>query len=117
MPAAATPHGPYDAAPGSADGPDTVPAALRDIWTRMGEQDQRLQNLEASTREQHAALARIDARTGEMRDVLDAFSNLQGAFRVLEAAGKLARPVAWIAGTVTALAAAWQGVKTWGIFR
>ena len=51
---------------------------------------------------------RIDKATA---DVVSAFNAAQGAFTVLEWLGKLAKPILWIGGLVTAAGIIWQNLK------
>jgi hypothetical protein len=51
---------------------------------------------------------RIDKATS---DVVSAFNAAQGAFVVLEWLGKLAKPILWIGGLVTAAGIIWQNIK------
>jgi hypothetical protein len=51
---------------------------------------------------------RIDKATS---DVVSAFNAAQGAFTVLEWLGKLAKPILWIGGLVTAAGIIWQNIK------
>jgi hypothetical protein len=55
-----------------------------------------------------AKVDRIDKATA---DVVSAFSAAQGAFAVLEWLGKLAKPILWIGGLVTAAGIIWQNLK------
>ena len=51
---------------------------------------------------------RIDKAT---TDVVAAFSAAQGAFTVLEWLGKLAKPILWVGGVITALGIVWQNLR------
>ena len=55
-----------------------------------------------------AKVDRIDKATS---DVVSAFNAAQGAFTVLEWLGKLAKPILWIGGLVTAAGIIWQNLK------
>jgi hypothetical protein len=55
-----------------------------------------------------AKVDRIDKATS---DVVSAFNAAQGAFTVLEWLGKLAKPILWIGGLVTAAGIIWQNIK------
>lgn len=58
--------------------------------------------------ELYAVVKKIEADTA---GIVDVFQSLNGAFKVLHCIGKLARPIGWIAATVTAVAAAWASIK------
>jgi hypothetical protein len=51
---------------------------------------------------------RIDKATA---DVVAAFGAAQGAFTVLEWLGKLAKPILWIGGVMTAVGIIWQNFR------
>lgn len=51
---------------------------------------------------------RIDKATA---DVVSAFGAAQGAFTVLEWFGKLARPLMWIGGVMTAIGVLWHNFR------
>jgi hypothetical protein len=51
---------------------------------------------------------RIQAGTA---DVVAAFGAAQGAFTVLEWLGKLAKPILWVGGAITAIGIVWQNFR------
>jgi len=51
---------------------------------------------------------RIDQATA---DVVSAFNAAQGAFTVLEWLGKLAKPIIWIGGGMTAVGVIWHNFR------
>ena len=51
---------------------------------------------------------RIDKNTAE---VVELFTAAKGAFTVLELLGKLAKPLMWIGGLMTAIGIIWQNWK------
>lgn len=51
---------------------------------------------------------RIDKAT---TDVVSAFNAAQGAFTVLEYLGKVAKPILWIGGVVTAVGVLWTNMR------
>ncbi len=51
---------------------------------------------------------RIDKATA---DVVSAFNAAQGAFTVLEYLGKIAKPILWISGVVTAVGVIWTNIR------
>ncbi len=58
-----------------------------------------------------AVEAKVDGIAGNTKDVVAAFAAAQGAFTVLETLSKLAKPLLWIGGLVTALVAFWDHFK------
>lgn len=74
---------------------------LEELRLRVGE-------LEKKVDESTAALKRVESNTNDLVDVLAA---AQGAFKVLNWIGKLARPLGYIAMAVGAIAAAWTAIK------
>ncbi len=58
-----------------------------------------------------AVEAKVDGIANGTRDVVSAFAAAQGAFTVLETLSKLAKPLLWIGGLVTALIAFWDHFK------
>jgi len=58
-----------------------------------------------------AVEAKVDTIAGDTKDVVTAFAAAQGAFTVLETLSKLAKPLLWIGGLVTALVAFWDHFK------
>jgi hypothetical protein len=54
---------------------------------------------------------KVDGLTESTKDVTEAFAAAQGAFTVLETLSKLAKPLLWIGGLVTALVAFWDHFK------
>lgn len=54
---------------------------------------------------------KVDGLTESTKDVTAAFAAAQGAFQVLETLSKLAKPLLWIGGLVTALVAFWDHFK------
>lgn len=68
----------------------------------------RVEELERKVDESTAALKRVECSTN---DLVEFFSAAQGAFKVLNWIGKLARPLGYIAMAVGAVAAAWTAIK------
>ena len=54
---------------------------------------------------------KVDSIATGTKDVVTAFAAAQGAFTVLETLSKLAKPLLWIGGLVTALVAFWDHFK------
>jgi hypothetical protein len=58
-----------------------------------------------------AVETKVDVLTENTKDVTAAFAAAQGAFTVLETLSKLAKPLLWIGGLVTAVVAFWDHFK------
>jgi hypothetical protein len=58
-----------------------------------------------------AVEVKVDAIASGTKDVVAAFAAAQGAFTVLETLSKLAKPLLWIGGLVTAVVAFWDHFK------
>lgn len=58
-----------------------------------------------------AVEAKVDRIEKNTEGVVKAFEAAQGAFAVLEWLGKLAKPILWIGGLVTAAGLIWQNLK------
>ena len=58
-----------------------------------------------------AVETKVDVLTENTKDVTAAFAAAQGAFTVLETLSKLAKPLLWIGGLVTAIVAFWDHFK------
>jgi hypothetical protein len=58
-----------------------------------------------------AVETKVDGIAGNTKDVVAAFAAAQGAFTVLETLSKLAKPLLWIGGLVTAFVAFWDHFK------
>ena len=58
-----------------------------------------------------AVEGKVDGIAGNTKDVVTAFAAAQGAFTVLETLSKLAKPMLWIGGLITALVAFWDHFK------
>jgi hypothetical protein len=86
-----------------------VTRALRAGSDRMDGLQLQLDEHKAMLAENTAATARIEGNTSELVEV---FSNLKGAFRVLNWIGRLAKPVGAIIGLGVAMWGAWQAHKT-----
>lgn len=84
------------------------------INARLDEGDQRMARMEGQMAENTAITKRVDANTAA---IVEAFQTLQGAFKVLETLGKLARPLAWIGALGVTLYSFWSQVKSFFIVR
>ena len=58
-----------------------------------------------------AVEVKVDALTESTKDVTAAFNAAQGAFKVLEALSRLAKPLLWLGGLFVAAAAFWDHFK------
>lgn len=71
--------------------------------------------MEVSHKEIYDRLIAVEAKVDRIEKntdgVVKAFEAAQGAFVVLEWFGKIAKPILWIAGLVTAAGVIWQNVK------
>jgi len=73
---------------------DQVDVSHREIYDRLLAVEQKVD--------------RIDRATA---DVVAAFNAAQGAFTVLEWFGKLAKPILWVGGVITAIGIIWQNFR------
>ena len=73
---------------------DQVDVSHREIYDRLIAVEQKVD--------------RIDRATA---DVVAAFNAAQGAFTVLEWLGKLAKPILWVGGVITAIGIIWQNFR------
>lgn len=95
---------------------DYVAAELRTADLRM---DELVGKVNAIEKDQAAAKAllkenteAINAIKADTADMLATFESWRGAMRVLEAIGRLARPVSYIVGLVASIAAFYTAVKS-----
>ena len=58
-----------------------------------------------------AVESKVDAISSNTDGVVAAFAAAQGAFAVLETLGKLAKPLLWVGGLITAVVAFWEHFK------
>lgn len=54
---------------------------------------------------------KVDKIDKATNDVVSAFNAAQGAFTVLEWLGKLAKPILWVGGVITAIGILWQNFR------
>jgi hypothetical protein len=54
---------------------------------------------------------KVDRIETNTKDVVSAFNAAAGAFTVLEMLGKVAKPLLWIGGCVTAVGILWQNYR------
>lgn len=73
---------------------DQVDVSHREIYDRLIAVEQKVDKIDKAT-----------------ADVVAAFGAAQGAFIVLEWFGKIAKPILWIGGVVTAIGVIWQNIR------
>jgi len=59
-----------------------------------------------------AVEGKVDNLSNSTKDVTEAFNAAQGAFKVLETLSRLAKPLLWIGGLVTAIAVFIQNFRS-----
>lgn len=74
-----------------------------------------MDQIDVSHREIYDRLLAVEHKVDKIdkatTDVVSAFNAAQGAFTVLEWLGKLAKPVLWVGGVITAISIIWQNIK------
>ncbi len=78
------------------------------IHERLDEGDVRMQRIEAALQTNNEATARVETNTSDM---VEAFENLKGAFKVLNWIGRAAKPLGYIAGAIAAIISLWTAFK------
>lgn len=85
------------------------------LGARLDSQDVQIDSVRGELTENTKVVKGIDARLARLEaatvDLLDTFHSWQGAMKVLEMIGKAAKPMAAIAGLLTALGAFWVTLK------
>lgn len=79
------------------------------IHARLDEGDARMSRIEANLKANTESTQRVESSIGEL---VEWFANGKGAFKVLEALGKLAKPLAAIVGLGVAIAAAYTAWRS-----
>lgn len=79
------------------------------IHARLDEGDARMSRIEANLKANTESTQRVESSIGEL---VVWFANGKGAFKVLEAFGKLAKPLAAIVGLGVAIAAAYTAWRS-----
>lgn len=74
-----------------------------------------MDQVDVSHREIYDRLIAVEAKVDKIdkatADVVAAFSAAQGAFTVLEWFGRLAKPILWVGGVITAIGVLWQNFR------
>jgi hypothetical protein len=64
-----------------------------------------------------AAIAAVDEKVDKLADsvrgVVTAFEAVSGAVKTIEMAGKIAKPLLWLAGIAAAIGTAWAHLHEW----
>jgi len=88
---------------------DTQPGELLEVVNkRLDDGDARMERIERGLATNTEATARIESNTS---DLVEAFANLKGAFKVLNWIGKFARPLGYIAGAIAAVVSLYTAFK------
>ena len=74
-----------------------------------------MDQVDVSHREIYDRLIAVEAKVDKIdkatADVVAAFGAAQGAFTVLEWLGKIAKPILWVGGVITAVGIIWQNFR------
>jgi hypothetical protein len=74
-----------------------------------------MEQVDVSHREIYDRLIAVEQKVDKIdratSDVVKAFSAAQGAFTVLEWLGKVAKPILWVGGVITAVGILWQNIR------
>lgn len=89
-------------------GTEIHPLTVRDIQQQLGEGAARMTRIEEGLAANTAATEAIQAGTAELVEV---FRAMQGAFRVLNWLGRLARPMSYIVALAAAGVGLWSAIK------
>jgi hypothetical protein len=87
---------------------------LDEIYDRLNKGGERMDKMDAEIERNTRLTESIDANT---RDLIALFRSWAGAFKTIEQIGSLARPVAYCAMAVAAIAGAITAVKTGSWFK
>jgi hypothetical protein len=86
-------------------------AFIKSLHAQFVEMKGDLSECTQATKRNTAAIEQVQSNT---QDIVDTFQALAGGFRVLSGLGKLAKPLVYIVGLVTAVItaySAWRGIK------
>jgi len=74
-----------------------------------------MDEIDVSHREIYDRLLAVEHKVDKIdratENVVAAFSAAQGAFTVLEWLGRLAKPILWVGGAITAIGITWQNFR------
>jgi hypothetical protein len=87
---------------------NTQPADLQAIHDRLDSGDERMARIESALLANTEATARVETNTSDM---VEAFGNLKGAFKVFNWIGRAAKPLGYIAGAIAAIISLWTAFK------
>jgi hypothetical protein len=87
---------------------DPTATDFGELTGRVGNLEEGFGTFKAELADNTAATKRIEANTS---DLVEAFANLKGAFKVLNWIGKFARPLGYIAGAVAAVVSLYTAFK------
>ncbi|WP_426391977.1 hypothetical protein [Variovorax sp. R-27] len=87
---------------------DPTATDFGELSGRVGNLEEGFDTFKAELADNTAATKRIEANTS---DLVEAFANLKGAFKVLNWIGKFARPLGYIAGAVAAVVSLYTAFK------
>ena len=94
---------------------ETQPGELLEaVNKRLDDGDARMGRIEASLKANTEATQRVEANTA---DLVEAFANLRGAFKVFNWIGKAAKPLGYIAGAAAAIVSLWTAFKAGSGFK
>lgn len=87
---------------------DPTATDFGELSGRVGNLEQGFDTLQNELADNTAATKRIETNTS---DLVEAFANLKGAFKVLNWIGKFARPLGYIAGAIAAVVSLYTAYK------
>lgn len=87
---------------------DPTATDFGELSGRVGNLEEGFDTFKSELADNTAATKRIEANTS---DLVEAFANLKGAFRVLNWIGKFAKPLGYIAGAAAAVLSLWTAFK------
>lgn len=88
---------------------DPTASDWTELTDRVGNLEDGFGTFKSELADNTAATKRIETNTSEL---VEAFANLKGAFKVLNWIGKFARPLGYIAGAVAAVVSLYTAYKT-----
>lgn len=98
--------------------PNLTDAFVKSTHARLAMFEDRMEKIERDMQTNTVATAKntdsIEQIRQNTQDIVDTFQALAGGFKVLQGLGRLAKPLAYIVGFVTAVItaySAWRGIK------